>query len=71
MCLIFYELGFWEGLVLWPRAYLESYFLGTRVSRSYYSEITVARHCSSRGIFGRKGFILARVLIRFWFKYSL
>ena len=61
----FYELGFWEGLVLWPRAYLESYFLGTRVSRSYCSQITVAGHCSHRGIFGRKGFILVRVLIRF------
>jgi hypothetical protein len=35
--------------------------LGTRVSRSYCSGITVARHCSCRGIFGRKGFILARV----------
>jgi hypothetical protein len=67
----FYELGVWEGLVLWPRAYLKSYFLGARVSRSYCSGITVAPHCSCRGIFGRKGFILARVLIRFWFKYSL
>ena len=49
---------------------LESYFLGTRVSRSYCSRITVAWHCSRKGIFGRKGFILVRVLIRFWFKYS-
>ena len=51
-------------------AYLESYFLGTRVLRSYCNRITVASHCSCGGIFGKKGFILARVLIRFWFKYS-
>jgi hypothetical protein len=37
----------------------------TRVSRSYCSRISVARHCSRRNIFGRKGFILVRVLIRF------
>jgi hypothetical protein len=47
------------------------YFLGTRVLRSYYSRITEARHCSCKGIYGRKGLILARVLIRFWFKYFL
>ena len=45
--------------------------LGTRVSRSYCSGIIVASHYSCMGIFGRKGFILTRVLIRFWFKYSL
>jgi hypothetical protein len=45
--------------------------LGTRISRSYCSGITIVRHYSCRGIFGRKGFILVRVLIRFWFKYSL
>jgi hypothetical protein len=50
---------------------LKSYFLGTRVSRSYCSRITVARYCSRKGIFERKGFILVRVLIRFLFKYSL
>ena len=52
---LFHKLGFWEGLVLWPRAYVESYFLGTRISRSYYSRITVAPHCSCEGIFEKKG----------------
>ena len=68
---LFHKLEFWEGLVLWLRAYLESYFLEIRVLRSYCSRITVAPHCSSEGIFGKKGVILVKVLIRFWFTYFL
>ena len=53
------ETGLEKGLVLGPRVYWESYFLGTRIT-------------IHAGVFvGKKSSSLVRILIRFWFKYSL